>query len=560
MTFIQDPPRLSNQFDDDCLLREYLERKLTPETFGDIVPELRRMGELSAGELFERALAARNERPVLVSFDPWGHRIDEIRVPDAWRDLARLAAKWGLVGIPYERRHGPESRVHQFSLVYLFSPSSLFYTCPLAMSDGAARTLELHRAPAFERAFPRLVSRDPSSAWTSGQWMTERRGGSDVSETETIARRDGSAWRLDGAKWFTSATTSEMALTLARPEGNAPGARGLALFYLELRDENGALNGIRIERLKEKLGTWALPTAELTLEGARAEAVAGLDNGVRAIVPMLQITRTWNAIIAVASMRRGLALARDYAGRRWAFGGRLADKPLHVETIAMLAAEFESVFLLAFRAVELLGKVEAGEATEREARLLRLVQPLAKLTTARSAGSQASEVLELFGGAGYVEDTGLPVLLRDAQVLSIWEGTTNVLALDVERALADDDTLNAFLEELERLDARVRSSALRPACATAMSAAARAVTWLESVKNEPEQREARARSLARVLARAHALLLVAEHAEWLLARSGDGRGLAIASRLALELQEVAVLEQPAYYSRAVAFPLTRASG
>jgi hypothetical protein len=378
-----------------------------------------------------------------------------------------------------------------------------------------------------------------------------------VGQSETVARRDGSAWRLDGVKWFTSATTSEIALTLARPEGNPPGARGLALFYLELRDERGALNGIRIERLKEKLGTWALPTAELALTGARAEAVAGLDNGVRAIVPMLQITRTWNSVIAVSSMRRGLALARDYAERRVAFGAKLSEKPLHVETLAKLTAEFEASFLLVFRAVELLGKVEAGEATEQEQRLLRLLQPLAKLTSARLAVAHASEVLELFGGAGYIEDTGLPALLRDAQVLSIWEGTTNVLALDVERALAEDDALPAFVEELERLDARVRSSALRPVCATAMNAVARAVAWLEGVRNEPEQLEGRARSLAFVLARAYALMLVGEHAEWLLARSGDGRGLAVALRLALELGECAVLEQPTYYSRAVAFPESR---
>ena len=462
------------------------------------------------------------------------------------------------MAIPYERRHGSGSRIHQFALVYLFSPSSLFYTCPLAMTDGAARTLALHRAPMFERAFPRLVSRDPNGAWTSGQWMTERGGGSDVGRSETVARRDGEVFRLHGVKWFTSATTSEMALTLARPEGNPAGARGLALFYLELRDERGRSNGIRIERLKEKLGTWALPTAELSLEGARAEAVAGLDNGVRAIVPMLQTTRTWNAVIAVASMRRGLALARDYAGRRSAFGAPLAEKPLHLETLARLTAEFEAQFLLAFRAVELLGKVETGEASERERGLLRLLQPLAKLATAKLAVAHASEVLELFGGAGYVEDTGLPMLLRDAQVLPIWEGTTNVLALDALRALAEDDGMSAFLEELERLNGNVRSSALRPVSAVAMRAAARAFAWYESVASEPEQREAHARSLALVLAKSHALMLVCEHAEWLLTRAADGRGLAVASRLARDFGELAALEEPSYYTRTVALPGARA--
>ncbi|HEX6272606.1 MAG TPA: acyl-CoA dehydrogenase family protein [Polyangiaceae bacterium] len=550
--FFQDPPRLGNQLADDCLLREYLERTLAADVLREIAPELSDMGERAGGELYELSLASRNARPELVQFDPWGRRVDRIRVPDAWQRLARFSAERGLVAIPYERRHGAASRVHQFALVYLFAPSSLFYTCPLAMTDGAARTLSAHRAPMLERAVPRLIHRDPALAWTSGQWMTERSGGSDVSATETVARREGDGFRLHGAKWFTSATTSEMALTLARPEGNPSGPRGLALFYLELRDESGALNGIRIERLKEKLGTWALPTAELTLDGARAELVAGLDNGVRAIVPMLQTTRTWNAVIAVSSMRRGIALARDYAERRRAFGAPLAEKPLHLETLARLEAEFESQFLLAFRSVELLGKLEAGDATEREERLLRLLQPLAKLSTAKAAVAHASEVLELFGGAGYVEDTGLPGLLRDAQVLTIWEGTTNVLSLDVERALADDETLPAFVDELERLASAARSSALRPACETALNAAARAVAWYERARNGTGELEARARSLSLVLAKAYALLLVCEHAEWLLKRSGDGRGLAVASRLALDFSELDVLEQPTYYARAVA--------
>src|SRR5207253_463023 len=163
----------------------------------------------------------------------------------------------------------------------LFDASTDVYTCPLAMTDGAARTLLAHDSRALvDRAVPRLTSRDPSFAWTSGQWMTERTGGSDVGLTETIARAEGDGtFRLYGTKWFTSATTSEMALTLARPEGNPPGGAGLALFYVEVRNDDGSMNGIAINRLKDKLGTRMVPTAELTLDGARALAVAGTGNG-----------------------------------------------------------------------------------------------------------------------------------------------------------------------------------------------------------------------------------------------------------------------------------------
>src|SRR5690606_4205802 len=212
----------------------------------------------------------------------------------------------GLVAIGYERAHGRFSRLHQFALVFLFHPSSQVYTCPLAMTDGAARTLEmLGTGPVRDRVLARLTTRDPERAWTSGQWMTERIGGSDVGLTETTARRgaDG-VWRLDGTKWFTSAVTSQVALTLARPEGNGPGGKGLALFLVELRDEAGRLQGITVLRLKEKLGTKLLPTAELRLAGTPALPVAGLADGVRNMAWMLDLTRTWNAVCAASSLRR----------------------------------------------------------------------------------------------------------------------------------------------------------------------------------------------------------------------------------------------------------------
>src|SRR5262249_48370036 len=154
-------------------------------------------------------------------------------------------------------------------------------------------------------------------------------------------------------------------------------------------------------RLKDKLGTRMVPTAELTLDGARATPVHGTTNGIKNITPMLAITRMWNAVGAIASMRRGLALARDYARRRVAFGSPLAETPLHVDTLAAMEAEYEGAFLLTFRAIELLGREEAGVASEEELALLRLLTPIVKLTTAKQAVAVASEVLEAFGGAGY---------------------------------------------------------------------------------------------------------------------------------------------------------------
>src|SRR6201991_1400029 len=452
MTFQQTPPTLGNQYEDDRVLRSYLARVFPPEVLSEIGPSLVEMGRLAGAELYQLQLADRLNEPVLTQWDAWGNRVDRIELTPLWQRAERIAAEHGVVATAYERKHGSLSRVHQCALAYLFTPSTDIYSCPLAMTDGAARTLLASgNQKLIERAVPHLIAREPSEFWTAGQWMTELTGGSDVGLSETIAKHERDAeFRLYGRKWFTSAIASQIALTLARPEGNPPGGRGLALFYIETRDEHGRPRNIEINRLKDKLGTRKVPTAELTLNGTPAQLVLGTTDGIRNIAPLLNVTRLWNGISAVALMRRGLALAFDYAGKRVAFGTPLAEKALHMDTLLGLQAEAEAAFHLAFYVAELTGRSETGEITEDDAWLLRLLTPIMKLTTAKQAVAVASEVLESFGGAGYVEDTGLPVLLRDSQVLPIWEGTTNVLSLDALLRTELEHGLKALGSRLER--------------------------------------------------------------------------------------------------------------
>ena len=535
--FLQAPPQLANQYEADALLRGHLRRRVDPDVLRAIEPSLQQMGEAAAGRLLDLAHAHRQDEPVHVPFDAWGRRVDEVSVNGAWREYARVAAEQGLIALAYERAHGRFSRIQQFALAYLFHPSSQFYTCPLAMTDGCARTLEVLGdgiAPTRDRILSHLTSRDPAQAWTSGQWMTERIGGSDVGLSETIARSDGrGGFTLHGTKWFTSAVTSQVALTLARPEGNGLGGKGLALFLVELRDAAERLQGITVLRLKEKLGTRNLPTAELQLDGTPALAVAGLSDGVRNMGTMLNLTRTWNAVCAAATQRRGLALARDYARRRVAFGATLAEKPLHLDTLADLAAAQQASFLLTFFAVELLGRQEAGELDASGESLLRVVQPLAKLTTARHAVAGASEVLEAFGGAGYVEDTGLPELLRDAQVLAIWEGTTNVLSLEVYRAVLRADALPPALELIRSRAEAATHASLREASGVALRTADHLESWWsETDVRGPWLHEAAARHFALTLGRTLALALLIEHAGWSIAADRDGRSAEAARRYA----------------------------
>jgi acyl-CoA dehydrogenase len=533
--FNQPPPSLGNAYETDTSLRSYLRRALPSDVLAAIEPELREMGAISE-ELGTMQIADRLNEPRHTPWDAWGNRIDRIDVSPLWQRAEKIAAERGVVATAYEKKHGRFSRVHQFALAYLFGPTSDVYTCPLAMTDGAAYTLvKSGNARLLDRALPRLTARDPSRFWTSGQWMTESTGGSDVGLTETVAQNDAGQWKLYGRKWFTSAATSQMTLTLARPEGNGPGGSGLALFYLETRDEHGRLRNIELNRLKDKLGTRKVPTAELMLRGTPAELVLGTTDGIKNITPMLTITRTWNAVMSAAGMARGLGLARDYARKRIAFRAPLAQKPLHVDTLALVRAEADAALHLTFFVVELLGKDECGELSEKEARLLRLLTPIMKLTTAKQAVWGASEILEAFGGAGYVEDTGLPLLLRDAQVLPIWEGTTNVLSLDTLRALSRDPGAVALLaSELSAIAAATSDPDLRQAIGVAERALATAGGWLEkSVREDPAELEAGARRFALTVGRAFSLGLLVHHANWALSRNqGDRRPKAAATRFA----------------------------
>ncbi|MDQ3197407.1 MAG: acyl-CoA dehydrogenase family protein [Pseudomonadota bacterium] len=529
MSFIQQPPRLGNQYSEDRVLRSYLRRALPADMLREIESALIELGGLSGGELYRVQLADRLNEPVLTQWDAWGKRIDHIELTQLWRRAQEIAPQFGIVAVAYERAHGEHSRIHQFALAYLFAPSTDVYACPLAMTDGAARALLASANQSLiERAVPHLTSRDPAQFWTSGQWMTENIGGSDLGMSETEARRDEQGlWRLHGRKWFTSAATSQMALTLARPMGNPDGARGLALFYVEPRDAECRLQNIEIQRLKDKLGTRKVPTAELLLTGTPALPVAGLSDGVRAIAPMLNLTRTWNAVSAVATMRRGLALARDYAKKRIAFGSPLARKPLHLDTLACLQAEFEAAFHLTFHVVELIGRDEARVLSPSGKNLLRLLTPIVKLTTAQQAVAATSEILEAFGGAGYIEDTGLPLLLRDAQVFSIWEGTTNVLALDALR-VANAETLSALKARVAEC-AKTNDVRLIEPGRHAIQALDKAAAWFDR-NAATSALEAGARRFALTLGRSYALALMVRHAQWSLDHEHDARAAIAAQR------------------------------
>lgn len=454
--FLQTPPRLPDAWSADRILRETLRWHVGDDVFQLAEPELKEMGRIATDpKVLDLVRRAEREEPEHIPYGTWGERVDEIRVSDAWYELGRLGIEAGVTGLPYEdTQFGAHARTIASALVVLWGPSSALYSCPVAMTDAAARTLLLYGDEADKEAAARLTTRDPERAWTSGQWMTETAGGSDVGRTGTIARRDESgAWRLYGMKWFTSATTSEMALTLARPEGAGPGSGSLGMFRIERQLPDGTPNAILVRRLKDKLGTRALPTAELELQGALAYPVGDptQGGGLRRIATMLNITRLHNAIGSAGALARGLAWARAYSEVREVFGRPLAVMPAHRATLSALAVDYAATLTLSLRCAVLTGEAERGSASADEVVLLRALTPIAKAATARWAIAGATEAMECVGGVGYCEDSGLPALVRNTHVLPIWEGTTNVLSLDLLRVAQKSNGIDALVEDGKRL-------------------------------------------------------------------------------------------------------------
>nr|XP_008113260.1 PREDICTED: acyl-CoA dehydrogenase family member 11 [Anolis carolinensis] len=554
-----EQPHIGNPFQEDPLLKSYLGSHLPAQIFREVSLDLDRFGARVTKEIDFLGRECELHPPRLLTFDPWGQRKDQLLTCAAWKQMKKVAAEEGLVAMAYERKYAQWSRLVQISKLFLFAASSGLFSCPLAMTDGAAKVIESLGIPQpLEDAFSHLTSRDPQMFWTSGQWMTERKGGSDVvGSTETIAREqsDGT-YSLHGFKWFTSAPDSDVALALARimtPHGATK--EGLSLFYLQLLDGEGKRNGMEIRRLKDKLGTRQLPTAEILLDGAKALRISPEGRGVPSIAAMLTITRIYNAISAAAAMRRVTHLARDYATKRKAFGKTLNDHPLHVQTLARMEVQSRGAFLLLMETARLLGLEEAKMADMRELHLLRLLTPVLKLYTAKQAVAVASEGLECFGGQGFMEDTGLAAILRDAQVLPIWEGTTNILSLDVLRSIhkSHGDAMQAFLSSAQ---AKMASALGSPDLKTSVQVVQKSLQKLQKFSEEmgpKETSEAQmaARDFAYSLALIYGGVLLLEHGARTKASSAD---IAAAQRWCLlqDLCPVSRAEEAGAYKMAAA--------
>jgi alkylation response protein AidB-like acyl-CoA dehydrogenase len=432
-------------------------------------------------------VSAEAHPPYVQHFNTFGRRIDNLITSEGWRGLQDFGIKKGMVAQPYENDQREYSRVLWAARYVLWAGSACWVNCPTLMVDGVAALLRRHltvdtsemsakQRVVLRSAYERLVSRDTEKAWTTGQWMTERQGGSDVSMTETLATWDPEGaerfkaegrvasdglelgpWRLDGFKWFSSATDAHMVVMLARTP------KGVSLFFAPMRrtlsgkSSETELNGVRIQRLKNKVGTRALPTAELELTGMRGWLIGEEGRGTKEIATVLNIARVHNGLTAIGLWGRGLSVVRAFVKVRIVGRRPLWERTAYLRTLSRMHVEYRANVLFNFFVAGLLGCVEQKQVAEFEGKahdanlkstgqlpgvkdaemaewLLRLLTPALKGHCSKTAIAGLQECMESLGGVGYLENDdpqfNIARLWRDSAVLPIWEGTTDMMADD----------------------------------------------------------------------------------------------------------------------------------
>jgi alkylation response protein AidB-like acyl-CoA dehydrogenase len=530
--------RAVNFYDAAPYLRFLLRRRLDTAELAAAAPRLRDLGGRIGNELEDLAAEADRESPPLVVRDKRGEPVNDVRPSRAYRDLERiLYGEFGMAAMAMRpgvlQPDCPSSLLANDAFIDLASQAESGLFCPLDMTRAMARTLVKYAPEAILRDYlPGLLSTDLATLQTGAMFMTEKQCGSDLGLVATSARPSSDHpdwWKLDGDKWFCSNVGADLILTLARPEGAGPGTRGLGLFLVPKRLPDGSRNRYRIERVKDKLGMRSFASGEVTFNGTLALLIGGPGEGWLQMTEMLNITRLGCALAASALAQRSFVEALTHARGRVAFGKALADLPLMREQLLDLLMDVEALTALTFEGSAQLDRADAGD---EEARVLaRVLTPLAKYHVSDEARRLVAEGMEVRGGNSYIEDWPNARMLRDVQVQSIWEGTGNISALDVGRALVRENAGATLLTNLTRRLARQDDPAVaRAAALTQRALDTLMATFTEWAASEPSQRDVRMRRLTRRLAHVVTAALLVEDAGALVAEGGGYRCLVMAAR------------------------------
>ncbi|HLZ72400.1 MAG TPA: acyl-CoA dehydrogenase family protein [Dehalococcoidia bacterium] len=525
----------ANFYREDFNLGRALRRYLTPAEFAHAERILTDAGEAAGGELNRLAMIADKNPPQLVRYDRRGQRVDRVEKHPAYREMERIAfERFALAAVSHRDGAlgwpGRMPAVMKYALSYVLIQAEFGLFCPVNMTDSLARTLDLFADDDLKQQFlPRLTALDLDSLWQGAQFLTEKEGGSDVGASRTVARRDGDGWRLYGDKWFCSNAGADVILTLARPEGAPTGTKGLGLFLVPAVLPDGRQNAFTINRLKDKLGSRSMASGEYTFQGALAYQVGPLERGFKQMMEMVSASRLSNAMRAAAMMRRSYFEALVHARGRVAFGKPLAELPLMREKLLELLLDSETALAVVLQAGAALGRADTGSAFD--ARLIRILTPLAKWYLCKRARYVTAEAMEVRGGNGYIEDWVNARLVRDSHLGSIWEGSSNVILLDIARAMSKEQAHTALLQDIEQRVDGCRVAELAGAAGSVRDATVRLRQWIERWHAlDPAGRELALDGIARKLFHLNAAALLLEEADVDAAAGRGFRKLLLAAR------------------------------
>ena len=467
--------RETNFYEHDETLHKILEKMLEPQLLEYAKRELQDFGELVAGEIDERAKHTDREgEPRLKRYNKYGEETSEIWVNEGYKKTIQQSYNTGIVG--YNHKEIPQlgkkgNYIYSFAQGYLLSHAEPGFYCPVTLTMATAYLLDHYASEDLkERFLPHVCSTGDVELFEGATFLTERQGGSDVGANMVEARFDGENYRLYGEKYFASnAGMCGVAMVLARTANAPSGSKGLTLFAVPWKKEDGTVNGLRIRRLKDKLGVRAVPSGEVEFEGALAYVVGDPTKGIYYMLEALNLSRICNAIASVGIMRRAFLEAKHYVSNREAFGTTLTNYPMIQDSLAKLASKLHVEVATTFDLIQQYDQITEGKGSTKESVLNRLYIAIMKKETAEQAVKYASEAIELHGGNGYIEDFVTPRLLRDAQVLTVWEGTANILALEVIRLFKKYDAHTLFIAEMNNRIQAIPASNLKDIVETQLS-------------------------------------------------------------------------------------------
>lgn len=515
----------------DRSLRDLLDLHMEPELRAAMEPHLDRLGEIAGCKLDELAEIADKHPPVLHPRDRFGRERDWVEFHPAYREMERIAFgdfgmhamahREGVLGWP-----APLPYIAKYAFQYLFAQAEFGLMCPINVTDTGAVLIERYADDGLKRRYlPRMLSQNLEELLKGAQFMTERAGGSDLAGSSVSARRDGDHWRLYGDKWFCSAVDGDVVLLLARPEDAPAGSAGLGLFLMPRHLENGERNSYRVARLKDKLGTRDMASGEVILEGAVAYHLGKIDRGLRQMMDMVNLSRMSHGARAAGMMRRCLNEALVVARHRRAFGRTVIEHPLMRRQLMKLMVPAEQALsVFAFDAA-MMDAARAGDAAAE--RVMRILTALLKFRACRDNLRVATGAMEARGGNGYIEDWVNSRLVRDAHIGVLWEGTSNINALDViDRAVAK---ARGHLELARALKERLKLAAAAPATLREEISAFidRAVAFVEETAAD-RRNEKFDRMAAGALYHCASAALMAWEGATLGERGGDARRMLLA--------------------------------